>query len=281
MTTSLRGYTVIEVMIVLAVTMVLFFSVVTLFSGRQGKTQFKQSMFDLESAIQSYANQVSTGTFPDADEYSCQAKDFGSPYGLRPYLTAGGQDQGTSQDCLYVGRVIQAVPGASSLYVYNVLGLRESNGQPASSLSQASPEVALNDTASQYLLMDTYKLLSGTTVHFSKNYTSAASGTRADLLQLYNSFQNNSSNAQAISASVVTGYDSSEPSGSNVDANFRKCIELNTSPSTVCQNPAPVGDYGWQLCVHESGSSGQQAELTVKSTATGITTNLNLNGCTA
>lgn len=55
------GFTIVETMIVLAVSGVLFISMVGVIQGQQNKIQFKNSMTDVVSQVQSIIGQVSTG----------------------------------------------------------------------------------------------------------------------------------------------------------------------------------------------------------------------------
>lgn len=283
--TPVQGYTIFEVMIVLAVTSVLFLSVVVMFSGRQARTQFSQSMFDLQSTIQGYANDVATGSFPASSSYSCAAKTFAAPYYTRPALTATANAQSTNQACLYVGKAVQAIAADDSLYIYNVLGLRTifspagaDSGVPAESLADANPEPALDTGGAHYYLTDTYKMLPGVKIVSAKYYADDGTSKNAELLELYTAFQSTSANGQAMAAYTIPGLSSisAPPAGGTVDAGLRKCIELQ-SP---CDSYIPVGGQGWRLCLQDSGTT-RKAELTVKGTATGITTSLNMAGCTA
>ncbi|HET9721814.1 MAG TPA: hypothetical protein VFP32_02180 [Candidatus Saccharimonadales bacterium] len=290
MTTSGRGYTIFEVMIVLAVTSVLFVSAVTVFSGRQQKTQFSQMMYDLQSQIQSYANQVSTGAFPGTQNYSCSAQNYGDPSYTRPVLTATPQAQSTSQDCVYLGRAIQAIPGRSQIYTYNVLGLHDAHddigtdlGLPAATLAESKPEPATDkDTRTKNYLMDTYNLLPSVKIVSAKYYPTPISSQESDILELYASFQSASSaSTQSITAQSVKGsYDYPPAADGSLNSSLRTCLEMTDSPSANCQTPVAVGANGWRLCVKEDGSN-RMAELTVIGTATGITTNLNMESCTS
>src|SRR3990167_10157354 len=92
---SIRGgFTVLEVLIVLAITGLLFISAVTLFRGKQTQTQFNQAMHDLESKIQSIANVVKSGSFPDSENYNCFRRGTGTP-GL---TGSGGSGTGKNEE---------------------------------------------------------------------------------------------------------------------------------------------------------------------------------------
>ena len=287
MITSVRGYTLIEVMIVLAVTGALFISAVGVFSGRTDSTQFSQAIYDLQSQVQSYANQVSTGTFPATSAYSCQAA--GNP--VVPTLSVANQAQSTNQDCLYVGRAILAIPGSNQLYVYSVLGLRDlyqgstDTGQTVTSLAQASPDVAKITSTNTYVLSEAYQFLPGLTILSSKYYSTATTNQSAELLDIYSTFQNTGSSGQSITAYTIPGLSSSDigtpPANSAVDSALESCIQLQTSPNAACATPQIIGNYGWRLCIQDSGTNGRKAELTVISAATGIDTKIAIGSCSS
>ena len=69
--TPLPGFTVIEVMIVLAVTGLLFISSVALISGKQNQTAFDQSIRQIQSQIQQIINEVSIGFYPNLGDVQC------------------------------------------------------------------------------------------------------------------------------------------------------------------------------------------------------------------
>src|SRR4051812_26414068 len=66
-----RGFTIVEVMIVLAVTGLLFVSVVLVINGRQEAAQFQTSINETKSQLRQIANEVASGYFPSDDTYQC------------------------------------------------------------------------------------------------------------------------------------------------------------------------------------------------------------------
>lgn len=116
------GYTIIEVIIVLAVTMALFAMIGLTFSRQQGRTSFQTSARELESQIRDLVNDISTGYYARTTNFSCAASGTGLVFGT------GGTGQGTSSDCILLGRVIHFAPnGLNSLEynVYSVAGFRQ------------------------------------------------------------------------------------------------------------------------------------------------------------
>lgn len=90
------GYTIIETLIFLAISSLLFLSAVSTIGGRQASVQFTQATRDAQSKIQELINQVSTGYYPSAG-YTCTASVAGLSF------TNISSVQGTSKDCVFLG----------------------------------------------------------------------------------------------------------------------------------------------------------------------------------
>ncbi|HTE57552.1 MAG TPA: hypothetical protein VK694_02320 [Verrucomicrobiae bacterium] len=150
-----HGYTVVEVMIFLAITSALFVMVVISFQGQQGKTQFTTSARDMESRVQDIINDVATG-FPGSDgSFRCTLG------GGKPQITAIAPNIdtiGTNTACIYIGKVLQpSIAGDPDNYaVYPIVGLRQIAGssklatsfaesQPIAIAPPSSPDVDLTD----------------------------------------------------------------------------------------------------------------------------------------
>lgn len=111
------GYTIFESLIVLAVTGAMLTFVVVAFGGQQRKTQFNQSMRDLESKINDVINDVTIGYYPTpSSTKKCEIDGFGFPN-----ITNGPNTQGTSDKCAYVGKAIHF--GVGSMKIHSLVGL--------------------------------------------------------------------------------------------------------------------------------------------------------------
>lgn len=94
-----NGFTILEVMIVLAVSSAMLVTAIVLFGGQQGKVQFTQSIRDVESKIQDVMNDVSIGFIPSSTT-RC------SPGVNGPTFPAGVVEQGANPGCIFVGKAI-------------------------------------------------------------------------------------------------------------------------------------------------------------------------------
>lgn len=97
-----HGFTIIEVMIVLAVTGALFVSAALLIAGRQQQTQFDQSIREVQSQIQQVINEIGHGFYPNSGDFSCEAGSSGPPT-----FTGAAAGQGTNEGCIFLGKAIQ------------------------------------------------------------------------------------------------------------------------------------------------------------------------------
>lgn len=139
LTSKRGGYTVIEVLVVLAVTAGLFVSAAIMISGRQNRTAFEQAVRQIQSEIQQVINEVATGYFPDND-FSCSPGPSGP---VLNQLPSGGQ--GTKSGCIFLGKAMQFDEGGSdpeAFRIYTLAGLqRTSAGEEVKSYSEAMPKV--------------------------------------------------------------------------------------------------------------------------------------------
>ena len=114
------GFTIIEVMIVLAVSGMLFISAAVMISGRQNQTAFDQAIQQVQSQVQQTLNEVSTGYYPNKSDFSCTA-------GAQPSLSAIASNQGTNTGCIFLGKAIQfSISGTDPerFAVYTIAGLQ-------------------------------------------------------------------------------------------------------------------------------------------------------------
>jgi prepilin-type N-terminal cleavage/methylation domain-containing protein len=134
-----RGFTIIETLIVLAITGGLFAAVALSISGKQGRTQFEQSVNDVKAQIEQVINDVAVGFYPNTNNFRCQAGGFG------PVLSTGTTAQGENTGCVFLGRVIQfGISGTDpeQFRIYTVTGLqRTTAGAEVTSYAQALPQV--------------------------------------------------------------------------------------------------------------------------------------------
>jgi type II secretory pathway pseudopilin PulG len=145
------GYTIIEVMIVLAVSGLMFLIAADFISGKQESTSFPQGVNELASNLQNTIEQVNDGQYSDID-FTCHFT-YGNPQvniGSSGQQTTtnglGGDTQGTNSACIFLGKVVhfdETVPGDISQQQYETFSLAggrlDNNGQPITTLSNDAP----------------------------------------------------------------------------------------------------------------------------------------------
>jgi len=111
------GYTIVEVMIVLAVSGLMFLVAAVFISGKQAKTSFAEGANELTSQIQSVITQVNNGQYTDVP-FLCNVTA-----GALTYPSSGTP----SSDCVFLGKFIRfGVNSDPSTYeVYTLAGDRQ------------------------------------------------------------------------------------------------------------------------------------------------------------
>jgi type II secretory pathway pseudopilin PulG len=117
-----KGYTIIEVLIFLAISGVLLASAMLLISGKQNTTEFNQKMRDTKSKIDDWLNDVSTGfTGGSPDNQHCQVM------GRQPQVQAGAPGPNYDPDCVFLGKALLLSTNPASndnILAYSVFGCR-------------------------------------------------------------------------------------------------------------------------------------------------------------
>jgi type II secretory pathway pseudopilin PulG len=151
---SRRGYTIVEVMIFLAVSGGLLTFAALFLSGKQARTEFAQSIRDTESQIQDIINDVATGYYANTGNFQCTAADDDTPPYESPAITAGTNNQGANLGCIFVGRAVQfAVAGSDSqdFNIYTIAGRQKvtigGNKRDVETFDQARPRAIAENTS--------------------------------------------------------------------------------------------------------------------------------------
>lgn len=139
-----RGFTVIETLIVLAITGGLFVAVALSLSGKQAQTQFDQAIQDVKSQIQQAINDVSVGYFPNRNNYTCTAGPLG------PVIGSGASNQGANSGCVFLGKAVQfGISGTNpeQFRVFTIAGLqKDASGNEVTTYAAADPVVIAPST---------------------------------------------------------------------------------------------------------------------------------------
>jgi prepilin-type N-terminal cleavage/methylation domain-containing protein len=100
------GYTIIEVMIVLAVSGVMFMIAATFISGKEASTAFTEGSNEFATQLQTVVEQVVDGQYSDIS-FNCAIGGDGLPDITLPTAAQEGEDlQGTNSPCIFLGKFI-------------------------------------------------------------------------------------------------------------------------------------------------------------------------------
>lgn len=269
------GYTIVEVMIFLAVSGALLAGALALVSGQRQRTEFSSAVRELDSQIRDVMNDVSTGYYSRTANFSCSAGAGGPVISVPP---SGDNSQGSNEGCIFLGRGLQFTEGDDYI-THTIVGLRQA-GSPkrdVANLDEAKP-VSIVPSAGNTEPdgTQTVSLRGGINVK-SVSYLESGSPNFAGTIVFYSPFQKDgsgnlvSSGQQRIELAPIVGTTLS--SDKQITANAIKDM-----PTQLVLNP----EGGVVLCI-DSGSSNQYALLTIGGNNRGIGTDIEiLNGkCTA
>lgn len=134
-----EAYTIIEAMIFLAVSSFLFTMIVIAFTGQQDRTQFNQSVKDLESRLIDLANDISNGFYSSPNSFTCSSL----PGDARVTFTGGSTPRGENDGCIFAGQVIEFTPGDSRYTVTPLAGKQRTlsgiETREVTSIAEANP----------------------------------------------------------------------------------------------------------------------------------------------
>jgi type II secretory pathway pseudopilin PulG len=131
---SMGGFTIVETLIVLAVTGFLLFVALLTFAGQQSKVEFTQAIRDTQSVIQQTINEVGSGYYPNGGDISCIVS------GGNLNIIKATSEQGTNSACIFMGKVMQFGIGGTDPQQFNVFtlaGIKDNSG----SIAQARPQI--------------------------------------------------------------------------------------------------------------------------------------------
>lgn len=162
MRASPGGFTIVEVLVVVAVTGALFVSVVLLVAGRQQKAQFQQAVNNVTAQIETAINEAQSG-YP-GNTAGC--RNTGSTY------TATSPDS----SCIFLGKAIQFTTNANenaTMGIHTIVGKRDST-----SVADAQPYTFAFETKPLWYDLQVISTNTQTAMlAFTLDYSQGADGT--------------------------------------------------------------------------------------------------------
>ena len=121
-----RGYTIVEVLIVLSVTGALLGSAFYFMSGRSKRLSFENDLISFQTKVDDIINNVASGYYARSSNITCTVSS-GNPV----ITSVDSSSRGTNPDCQFLGRAIHANTSWDYYWVHNIIGLRKVNGTGA------------------------------------------------------------------------------------------------------------------------------------------------------
>lgn len=244
-----QGYTIIEVMIFLAISGGLLASALLALSGSKARAEFSFGVQEFAAQLTDVANDVSTGYYLNPG-VTCTVNG-----GNRPALMTGDDsDQGTNADCVFVGRVVQFgnanAEDVDRVYVtHSVVGRRlKTDGSSVSNLQESKPVSLRGDGVDG---TEEIRIPGGMTIVWA-----TANGTNAGAIGYFSSFLANEptagelqSGANNINIILL---------GNSVSQSIQQIADAIENVDEDSINPSE----GVRVCVN-SGGTDQHAILTI------------------
>lgn len=251
-----RGYTIIEVMIFLAVSAALFTGTMLFLAGRQQKAEFVNAVRDFETKMIDVANDVSNGYYQTASDVSCDAS--GTPQNTPA-------PQGTNQNCIFLGRFIKFSSGTDreQFGVYTLAGKRiTTQGTDVQTLAEASPKLLLTGNSPP-----DESLVEQTSFGYGAHIACVGIGDHCDKTHVDNA-------AIAFVTNLTGGISANAPGGAiTADSYYYPTINFDDSisPSVNVSSPTKINTK-LTICLL-SGATNQYALVSI-GTQNGGNTNI-------
>jgi Tfp pilus assembly protein PilE len=158
------GYTLLEVMLFMAISAVFFAITMVVIQGQGARTEFVAGMNDVESKMQQWVDQARNGYTSNpssgsaaAGNYNCTLDGSSNPQLQATGPLVSGNATGTNVDCIFLGKAIMVNDETGSgprdlndkIYAYTVLGRRTYNDGASqvnvNNLKNANPTAAVFD----------------------------------------------------------------------------------------------------------------------------------------
>jgi prepilin-type N-terminal cleavage/methylation domain-containing protein len=146
---AMQGFTIIEIMIVIAIMGFMLAAAVVFLGGDVSDTNFKVDADSLQQQMTELITQTASGYTADNNSYSCSASSDGStPVTI---TTPGTNIQGASYGCITLGKLIQfnpradASPEPNEYFTYPVVGNQFVEGVSPLTLNAARPVLVTSD----------------------------------------------------------------------------------------------------------------------------------------
>lgn len=237
------GFTIVEVMIVLAVTGALFVGIASTLAGRQRQAEFTQAINEVRSQIQQTISEVQEGYYASGNNFSCTASGTGPGSSITfASVAPGAKAQGTNGGCIFLGKALHFTT-SDGYDIFPVAGL-----QSATNFMSSRPTAIYNTSGVDQSVSVKYKF--GITVVAMK-YAGASS---ASTIGVFSSFDDTNAQEGSNQQADIYGMPSAALTSNKATAAGQIKTDLDTvtasSLGSLTQNP----NGGVQICFKSGGT---------------------------
>jgi prepilin-type N-terminal cleavage/methylation domain-containing protein len=268
------GYTIVEVMIVLAVSGVMFAIAATFINGKQQTTSFTEGVNEMASQLQDVISQVSSGKYSDVS-LACTY----NPVSNTTTASIGGADnQGQNPNCVFLGKLLyfsyDNTDGTNADYELASLagGRLDASGNPVTTVAGAGPGVIVGLSSPQATpqnLTVGKMTVDGTGVrHYALGFLqSPAINASGDL----------ASGIEQVGLYYVNGLGPGQDAGgtgSGIAATVNHATVLSATSADIClmsSKTAGIGTRYADLTLGNNTAGGAESSLAVDVTMHGTT----------
>jgi type II secretory pathway pseudopilin PulG len=270
-----EGYTIIEVMIFLAITGLLFASAVVAVGGGQRQAQYSQAVRDFESQIKDVANDVANGFYPTYTVGECLKT--GSEDNPQLTLDPGGSSmQGANVDCINIGKTLMFNLASETFGVGTIVGLNPSiTSSTDLSLSNLKPTLAYTEGEGTQIDLTTTK-----PIRFGAEVTKIGSDSFPDeqysSISFLTDFNASGAFPRSDNGTLTTnvyGFIGNIEDNTSINQ-YKENIEVLENNSSVRVNPS----QGFYVCLRTTDNRIARVIVGVDSVATATKSEFDLEG---
>ena len=253
-----RGFTIVEIMIFLAVSGLILMGALLALNGKQNETEFHTAMNNLVSNLQRTVSYVSDGYYETPQGLQCTST------GGAPNISSSGGQQGQNFGCIMIGEVLEFGVSNSAGQEYDeypVAGLQYVGGTPptvTTNISQAEPTAlypAVGPTVNEF----GYGLNVHSICYGDSGYNPGPSSATCSYLGA-----NNYENVGAVGLfTSFNGYNAAIGNGTSLNEGSQSIQIIPIPGSTLGLSSASVEPYINKLCNSSNTSNSTCATTAI------------------
>ncbi|MCA9328506.1 hypothetical protein KC959_01945 [Candidatus Saccharibacteria bacterium] len=267
-----RGYTILEVLIFIAVSALIFVFAMIAISGRQEQVQFTQGVREFEAKVQDILNDITTGYYAANPTIRCEIVAGNASL---DFSLTNNEDLGTNNNCIYIGKVIQVLPdGADAdkrMFIYNLVGKRYAdteNSLIADTITEVSPKLVSSSAPGSNDSSEEYFTRYGLKITKLIELPTASPAPEFGAFSIISNFAGGgsgvtTSQSQSVRVGTIKG-----TSVGDTESELKTVVDQFNNTSSVNTGFFNEGSDGVVICLQDATSSVKKASITISSSGT-------------